>query len=232
MGTVNGLIQRQPPDQQPVNELFDYAGFMWEDPVSATFTQSPWSSLQDPGFSTPPFESGPITSSIGQGLFHSQLEQDRNQLLPNIRDALPAFSVEQVSPSTSVEQVEEDQLIIYFLQAVIPPILEPIETGPKWTFMRSLFASMATASSMVRHAIKAFSALQARSADYRPFYEKACEELSTFFDAAETSPGEVQGQFQYMLAAIFLVSYIDVGNSRHIPTRYADSHFTACDRKG
>ncbi|KAK2767700.1 hypothetical protein FQN54_003858 [Arachnomyces sp. PD_36] len=192
------------PGHQPVSQLFDYASFMWDDSIAASFPEPSFSGLEEPDFRT--FSPHLPTRKP----FNFERESHGCSFSPSTGNLLPIFPGENASPSTSAERMEEDHLIIYFLQAVVPPILEPIETGPRWALMRSLFASMATASSMVRCAIKAFSALQSKTADYRPFYEKTHEDLATFFDAAEAGPEKIEGQFQYMLAAMFLVTYIDL----------------------
>ena len=53
---------------------------------------------------------------------------------------------------------DEDFLVNTFLQMLMPPILTPVEIGPKWASTRAFFGSMATESSLVRSAITAFAA--------------------------------------------------------------------------
>ncbi|KAI5456925.1 hypothetical protein BGZ63DRAFT_395115 [Mariannaea sp. PMI_226] len=96
-----------------------------------------------------------------------------------------------------------------------PPILEPVENGPKWTSARTLFGTMASASVMVRWSIMAFTALQlqkseARDIDHRPFYDRAAKKLSE--NVSDSAGGSLVAKvdLKYILTTIFLLAYIDL----------------------
>lgn len=222
-GSPGSQTQQQQP---PVNELFNYASFMWDDPMIEALFQPSCPRRDGDAFPTA------ASASIDPGFVSSP----SSLILPNDQldfrfspEARNSFTfpgqTERRSPlPCSGSTSENDALIEHFLRSVGPPILAPVETGPKWTSMRALFASMTTASSMVCGAIMAFSALQLKVVDYRPFYAKTDEELSSFFETSTSSPEKVRDQLQYMLATIFLVTYIDVSDilfQIEVPTTHA-----------
>ncbi|KAF2255269.1 hypothetical protein BU26DRAFT_417538 [Trematosphaeria pertusa] len=113
---------------------------------------------------------------------------------------------------------DDDFLINTFLQMLMPPILTPVEIGPKWASTRAFFGTMATESSIVKSAIMAFAAMQMRRSglgdetrrDWRPLYDTAARQLSSAL--AKRRKGEDQGKdaLKYILASIFLLTYTDL----------------------
>lgn len=97
----------------------------------------------------------------------------------------------------------------------LPPILDPVENGPRCASARELLESMATSSPMLRSSIAAFEAIQSGSAggkvDYQQHYDIAATDLSQKF---EKSGGEIiisNDELRYVLATIFFLTYINVG---------------------
>jgi hypothetical protein len=120
-----------------------------------------------------------------------------------------------LSSEESPTSMDDGYLLESFLQIFMPPILAPVEIGPKLSTTRAFFASMSSKSSMVRLAVMAFSAFQlSRSQsgiriDYQPFYESASRELRTALAAGNSSVSR-QKSLEHFLAAIFLLTYADV----------------------
>ncbi|KAK3673444.1 hypothetical protein LTR78_006678 [Recurvomyces mirabilis] len=104
-------------------------------------------------------------------------------------------------------------LVEHFLASVVPPILSSVEVGPRWTSTKMLLASLAESSSMVRHAMMAFSALEYSGGensvrtDRRALYDKAYNVLVT--NATKDSTGTA-GNLVYGLATAFFLAYADL----------------------
>ncbi len=110
----------------------------------------------------------------------------------------------------------EDYLLHTFLQMLMPPILAPVETGPKWASTRAFFATLAAESPIVKSAIMAFAAMQmqrsglggdAVKADWRPLYDNAARQVSNCL--VKTRVVE-DSDLRHMLAALFLLTYTDL----------------------
>ncbi|KAF2702876.1 hypothetical protein K504DRAFT_495933 [Pleomassaria siparia CBS 279.74] len=126
------------------------------------------------------------------------------------------FSTEGIGLS-----VDDDFLVNAFLQMLMPPILTPVEIGPKWASTRAFFGTMASESTLVRSAIMAFAAMQIQRSgndgrigtDWRPLYDNAARQLSGVMAkrAKEAASEErVKDGLKYLLAAIFLLTYTDL----------------------
>ncbi|KAI4613704.1 hypothetical protein J4E83_007305 [Alternaria metachromatica] len=110
----------------------------------------------------------------------------------------------------------EDYLLHTFLQMLMPPILTPVETGPKWASTRAFFATLAAESPIVKSAIMAFAAMQMQrsglgndmaKADWRPLYDTASRQVANCL--AKTRVVE-DSDLRHMLAALFLLTYTDL----------------------
>ena len=131
-------------------------------------------------------------------------------------------SVPLEASSVSMEN-DNGYLLNEFLQGFFPPILAPVEIGPKWSTTRSFFASMCSESSMVRLAVMAFSAFQLSTtrsgtpADYKPLYDSASREI---YAQLHTGNGNLitQTELKHLLAALFLLTYADVSRGLKIPS--------------
>lgn len=119
------------------------------------------------------------------------------------------------SPEGSPKSTGNEYLLEEFLQIFFPPILASVEMGPKWSTTREFFASMCSESSMVRHAVMAFSAFQlsitqtGTKFDYKPLYHSASHEIYTELHRRQLHPDE-QKYLKHILAALFLLTYADV----------------------
>ncbi|KAF2475050.1 uncharacterized protein BDR25DRAFT_280688 [Lindgomyces ingoldianus] len=121
----------------------------------------------------------------------------------------------------NVTSNDEDLLITAFLQMLMPPILTPVEIGPKWASTRAFFATMASESPVVRSAIMAFAAMQmqrsglgsdggARVTDWRPLYDNAARQLSSALGRRKDGAEKGKDELKYVLAALFLLTYTDL----------------------
>jgi hypothetical protein len=122
------------------------------------------------------------------------------------------------------EGVDEGFLLNAFLQMLMPPILTPVEVGPKWDSTRAFFETMATESLVVRSAIMAFAAMQMQRSglggdviktNWRPLYDSAARHLSIAL-AKNRKEGETDGvkiALKYILASFFLLTYTDVSDA-------------------
>lgn len=107
----------------------------------------------------------------------------------------------------------------FFVNSVNPPIISEIESQKKWISMRQAVVEMANASPVVRYAILAFSNLLLCRQDgtwavpvgEQNYYERAVAEVASHDGQSmvEHSPAR-----EYLLAALFFVSYIDILDSR------------------
>ena len=127
--------------------------------------------------------------------------------------------VDASSPASSVDGGSH-ALVEHFLASDVPPILASIEVGPRWTSTKALFASLASQSSMVRHAITAFSALQLEAqnpavrTEHQMLHSKASGQLSSYVVRAQREPTKVAEELSCALAAAFFLSYADCLTSR------------------
>ncbi|KAL6156390.1 hypothetical protein ACJQWK_09658 [Exserohilum turcicum] len=128
------------------------------------------------------------------------------------------FSTESAPNGHAVEEL----LLNSFLQMLMPPILTPVEIGPKWSSTRAFFATMAAESPLVKSAIMAFAAMQmqrgglggdAAKVDWRLLYDKAFSRLpsrSAEARPADKADGASSHGLRHVLAALFLLTYIDL----------------------
>ncbi|KAL1895511.1 hypothetical protein Sste5346_005320 [Sporothrix stenoceras] len=94
----------------------------------------------------------------------------------------------------------------------LPPILDPIENGPKCASVKALFHRMATASPMFRAALSAFATIQASTTaarvQYKRYYDQAALALGERVDSA--TAGGKQADMRHVLATIFFLTYINL----------------------
>jgi hypothetical protein len=110
-----------------------------------------------------------------------------------------------------------NELLDFFTQSVIPPILDEVATQKTWLAMRQAVVEMAKTSRMVKCAILAFSnvLLCRRSGPYvtgqhNQHYESAMAEVvECRFPVTEHST-----EREHLLAALFFLSYVDILESR------------------
>lgn len=164
--------------------------------------------------SGPLMEAAPDVRHRGSGSIQSLPERGPHQ--PEPASTSP-FSAENAPNG----QVDEDFLLNTFLQMLMPPILTPVEIGPKWASTRAFFGSMAAESPVVRSAIMAFAAMQMQRSglggdvmktDWRPLYDTAARQLSNAL-AKKRKDDEVETSkigLKHILASFFLLIYTDV----------------------
>lgn len=130
--------------------------------------------------SGPLMENAPDGRHRGSGSIQSLPERGPLQLDPA---STSPFSAENAPNGT----VDEELLLNTFLQMLMPPILTPVEIGPKWASTRAFFGTMAAESPVVRSAIMAFAAMQMQRSglggdvmktEWRPLYDTAARQLS------------------------------------------------------
>ncbi|KAF2113148.1 fungal-specific transcription factor domain-containing protein [Lophiotrema nucula] len=121
--------------------------------------------------------------------------------------------------ATQPGHVDEEFLINTFLQMLMPPILTPVEIGPKWASTRAFFGTMAGESPVVRSAIAAFAAMQIQrsgmdstlKADWRPLYDTAARQLSGALTKKKANNAEPGKEWlKHVLASLFLLTYTDL----------------------
>ncbi|KAJ5170008.1 Protein of unknown function DUF3468 [Penicillium coprophilum] len=101
----------------------------------------------------------------------------------------------------------------------LPPILDPVENGPRCASARELLESMAASSPMLRSSIAAFEAIQSGNAgaiaNYQQHYDNAAMELSQKF---EKSNGEIiisSNELRYFLTARLDLAYLNLGKAHN-----------------
>lgn len=92
--------------------------------------------------------------------------------------------------------------------------------------MKDLILSMTSASPMVHYAVLAFSVIQIHRKDlFSEFYMQSQEEVSSSLTNLQADPDEWLLKVQHLLAALFLLSYVDLVTDRthsaHINLRKA-----------
>ena len=96
----------------------------------------------------------------------------------------------------------------------VPPILDPLENGPKCASVRALVDSMAASSPMVRYSIAAFAIIQFHTAgpkaDYQQYYDRAANEMWEKFHMSRGTMTVNGNELGYVLITIFFLTYIDV----------------------
>lgn len=180
-----------PSSNQGPADFFDYASFLWDDPISPVidFQSTAWTTSPDSAMS------------------------DLNATISNVVQRKPEVpvSVLKISDLPNVSQ-----LLDHFKQSDAPPILAPVETKSRWRLMRNHLISMAANSLMVHYAILAFSALQLQrqsdrlQSDFSSYYAQSQEEISKSLLEHDGKVDIIGAKVQHVLAALFLLSYIDV----------------------
>lgn len=207
----SGMIDSPgPPGFQPpyvVDDVFDYASFLWDPGVSGDL----W-----------PHE-GPSHA------FDHALLSDPNRV-GGTEDALVRADAEATplgqEHSYGPEAAESEQkLLDYFAQSAAPPILSEVETRKEWLAMRRVVLRVADASQMVRCAILCFSNLLVSRQNRRDqgpgdggqnghkYYETAVAQ-ETSAGLALPSPENHSSLREHLLVALFFLSYVDILESR------------------
>lgn len=185
---------------QAVDEVFDYASFMWD---SRDFWQ----------------QSQP---DIGQtsGLDAHLVLQDATPHVTFSESTLPSGAPESstrpssaVVPELPISSDCSSRLMEYFAHSAIPPILAEVETQKKWLAIRQVVMEMADTSDLVRCAILAFSnvLLSRSNSSVVPcgnnHYEGAAVAMENL---AASSFTQHSHRRECLLAALFFLTYVDI----------------------
>ncbi|OLN83765.1 hypothetical protein CCHL11_08728 [Colletotrichum chlorophyti] len=206
---------------QAVDEIFDYASFMWD-------AGDAWQQVNsDPGQQTS-LDGQVLRTQYGAQTLGARppalISSPPNLTFPDstAMDDLPGPSPVPDASSHPEQPValqtptEDERLLDYFSRVVVPPILAEVETQKKWLAIRQVVVDMAGASQMVKWSVSAFSNLMlsrregswlASPVDH---YEKAVAEVTACGD--ESSPGADvhSSRREHLLATLFFLSYVDI----------------------
>ncbi|KAJ5503761.1 hypothetical protein N7463_006635 [Penicillium fimorum] len=144
-------------------------------------------------------------------LGNTSYDQTRSSDADSPDSSKPQRQSPQQSPTANLEV--ENSLHLH-----LPPILDPVENGPRCASARELLESMAASSPMLRSSIAAFEAIQSGSAgaiaDYQQHYDNAATELSQKFEKAAGGIIISNNELRYVLATIFFLTYINFLTAR------------------
>lgn len=205
-GTVDSPGQSAFQPQYVVDDVFDYASFLWGPESSGEFWQ------HENAYQT--FDSvSPSDPDQATGLAEAQIRSDAGRTPLSFGNAV-------VVPET---QEFEQKLLDYFAQSTTPPILSEVETRKEWLAMRKVVLRLAGASTMVRCAIMCFSnlLLSRQHKNQSPndvqnnhkYYEMAVAQEANS-GATLPPPGSHSPLREHHLVALFFLSYVDILESR------------------
>jgi hypothetical protein len=224
-----------------VDEVFDYASFMWD--YGDFWQQASPGAHQNQGLESNmlvSFRPGDITVQV----FTDMTKTVQSQITFPDRTAfatpLPVPSLVQSNDSQDrAIRDGSERLMDFFASSVNPPIISEVETQKKWVSMRQAVIEMAKVSPMVRHAIMAFSnfLLSRKDGNWtmsdEDHYQRGVTEVASYDGTpmSEHSPTR-----EYLLAALFFLSYIDILETRldaaHSNLKRAYTLFEASDKHG
>ncbi|KAK1960003.1 hypothetical protein LY78DRAFT_619176 [Colletotrichum sublineola] len=207
---------------QAVDEIFDYASFMWDagdawqqvNPESgqhmslggqvlrSQYSSQPLGGRQPQSMSSPPNHLG----------FPDRTAMDS---LPG-SSSVPDASSQPEQTMTMQDPTEDDRLMDYFSRVVVPPILAEVETQKKWLAIRQVVVDMAGASQMVKWSALAFSNLMlsrregAWLTSPEDHYQKAVSEVAACGDESSPAIDNPGSRREHLLATLFFLSYVDI----------------------
>ncbi|TEA21518.1 Transcriptional regulatory protein moc3 [Colletotrichum sidae] len=210
------------PAMQAVDEIFDYASFMWDagdvwqqvnpdhgqqmsldgQVLRAQYTGQPLEGRSAPLMSSPPNLAFPDRTAI-EGIPNPSPVADGGSSHPDLSNAFQTAD-------------EDSRLMDYFSRVVVPPILAEVETQKKWLAIRQVVVTMAGASRMVKHAVLAFShlILSRREGTWlaspEDDYQKAAAEVASYNDESSPLGEEERARREHLLATLFFLSYVDI----------------------
>ncbi|KAH7329649.1 fungal-specific transcription factor domain-containing protein [Stachybotrys elegans] len=206
-----------------VDQMFDYASFMWDAVPTVWGHVSPNQSNHS--------EADANANGIWANDSSMQAVSSNKTIsldMGHTPDSNSAVTVsESAHPQDGIKNQQsfsEDRNIMdYFIRAIVPPILAEVETQRRWSSVRQVLISMSNSSEMVRCAILAFSSLlyhrqQTPWVVYtQNHYEKAERELAVV--EKQPRPQDYSHQRLHLLATIFFLSYVDI-----LQGRVSDAH--------
>ncbi|KAG9253001.1 fungal-specific transcription factor domain-containing protein [Emericellopsis atlantica] len=207
-----------------VDEVFDYASFMWE---GGDFWQQ-------------------VSPEMGSnvGLNTHIMGTDAQLRFPNmvapapVTYGTPAMRSNGSAADKPVVNLTGDKLMEFFATSANPPILEEVETQKKWVLMRQTVVDMAKHSRMLHCAILAFSAILVGRRDRslvvseENHYESA---VARVVEYDQQSLVEHSSERECLLAALFFLAYVDILEMKldagHSHLQRAYKIFQRCDKK-
>lgn len=226
----------QTPPLHAVNQLFDYASFLWD---TGAGTGDIWQQMSpgvagpgvafdglgqngQPAVSAAPVNSSPqasINVSMQSRLIPTTYDTSEPSTVPDTTCAGYADQDDLLVPSETVA-VENHRLMDYFAHAVTPPILAEVETQKNWFAMRQVLVGMSNASRMIRWAILAFSNLMLCRRDgnwlasQQNHYDNAAAEVAAYDDHPAEEFLKQSVDRTNLLATLFFLSYVDILEAR------------------
>ncbi|KAH9432909.1 hypothetical protein MCOR02_007582 [Pyricularia oryzae] len=192
-----------------VDQFFDYATFLWTDGGLLGHTEleldSDWMTPDNQG-----------NVDLDFSLVSSATRPSESRA---VRPTGQSLSPPAAPGDETALQGAEGDLLRYFVNSVVPPLLE-VETQKKWNTMRHVLLSMATTSSMVRSAILAFASLL-RCRRETPWmqttqvhYQAASDELARAGENSDQDLVKYSKKRKDLLATLFFLCYIDILEER------------------
>lgn len=228
----------QTPPLHAVNQLFDYASFLWDtsnstgdiwpqmSPAVTTGQGVTFDSLgqngHNPVLPAAPMNSSPqasINMSMQSRLVPSSYDNSEPSTVPDTSCTGYADQDDMLVPSETVA-AENHRLLDYFAHAVTPPILAEVETQKNWFAMRQILVGMSNASRMIRWAILAFSNLMLCRRDgnwlasQQNHYDNAAAEVAAYDDHPAEAFLKQTADRTNLLATLFFLSYVDILEAR------------------
>ncbi|KAI1461371.1 fungal-specific transcription factor domain-containing protein [Annulohypoxylon moriforme] len=181
--------------QESFDDVFNYASFMWDG--SEIWKPPSWGNQDVP--------------VMDQAL--------PNAIMTPNSDGYPILE-DNAIPSSIPSGDRE--LLDYFVQSVVPPIIAQVETQSKWASMRQTLISMSRSSSILRHAILTFSSLllsrqgEGLADTTQKHYAQTVAELARYDGVGHASQQRDEALNRAaMLATLFFLSYTDLLEGRN-----------------
>ncbi|UKZ96423.1 uncharacterized protein TrAFT101_011215 [Trichoderma asperellum] len=201
---------------QAMDEVFDYASFMW-DPSSSLWQQ------ESPDMTT----TIPLNANLIEASSFVNRHTDPLTINTYTNTAIQENGNQPIDQTTSGSS---ERLMEFFIKSAIPPILAGVESQRKWSSIRQGLVAMSKSSRVLRCAILAFSnTLLCRSNpswafDDQNHYQEAVIEVEAH---DPDSLNEHSLARECLLAALFFLSYVDIIDSRlDMAHRYLKQAYT------
>ncbi|KAK6836006.1 fungal-specific transcription factor domain-containing protein [Apiospora arundinis] len=208
-----------------VNQVFDYASFMWDGGGGGGGNDAWQPTASDVGFysqilaSNMESESSIEAPTASPNMLSSMHDQRDVGIAPSEPSVLSETSPPVPQTQDAGSGYDNYRLMDYFIQAVTPPILSEVETQKQWFAMRQVLVKMANSSRMVRWAVLAFSSLMlsrqdsAWIANPQNHYDNAATEVASY-DNNDMALGKHSLDRENLLAALFFLGYVDILEAR------------------
>lgn len=217
----------QTPPFHAVNQVFDYASFMWE-----VGSDGAWQQLS-PGAAAAPGITFDVASTVATSP-HTLMPSQPLVTAQNFVSMNNGGSEPSTVPDTSSQldnpapcyaegpTMDNHRLMDYFTHSVTPPILAEVETQKNWLAMRQILVGMSSSSRMVRWAVLAFAHLMLSrggadgswTGNQQNHYQNAAAEVAACDEQNPIAQAQPTQHRTNMLAALFFLSYVDILEAR------------------